>query len=388
MADLVTDDRADRTEIGGIVTVLVEERMLQDGGGKHDLVEAGVVIRVDGLRGHEPLVAVERFTDLSELAAELEFRSRPNVADQVASVDRQARIVAPLRRKPDLGRELVELLEGALTGGIPHPREVRDALPVGLDEVADQDVHLCFRGRREVPGDVGAADGLAEGALDERDTALPAGTHLGGTGEGASVEVEVRFDECARQIAGVRADDLPRHPVAPGVDVLLDEQLGDARNEARLPHDDFVEDACGCVDRACPPIEAGRERHDIRPGHQVVGGLAVPGLDVVPVGRGDARLEFEHADGPGRSIRQAREAEHRGEVVDILFAHLGEFLFAVVRLVGEAEAALLQKHQVPVGLAGVVVDEQLRKTAHPFSFELPERLEQGFHIRHGGHARQ
>ena len=382
------DDRTDRTEIGGIVTVLIEERVLQDGGGEHDLVEAWVVVRVDGLRGHEPFVAVERFTDLAELAAELEFRGRPNVADQVAGVDRQARVVAPLRRKPDLGRELVELLEGALTGGIRHPGEVRDALAVGLDEVADEDVHLRFRGGREVPGDVGAANGLAEGALHERDAALPAGAHLGGTGEGASVEIEVRLDECARKIGGVRADDLPRHPVAPRVDVIIDEQLGDTRNEARLPHDDLVEDARGCVDCGSPPVETGCERHDIRPGHQVVGGLTVTGLDVVPVGRGDARLEFEHADGAGGSIRQAREAEHRGEVVDILFAYLGELLFAVVRLVGEPESALLDEHQVPVGLARVVVDEQLRKTAHPFSFELPERLEKGLDIRHGCHARQ
>ena len=64
VTDLVADDRADAAVVLGRVGVGVEERLLQDAGGEADLVGAGVVVGVDGLRQHEPLVAVDGRADL------------------------------------------------------------------------------------------------------------------------------------------------------------------------------------------------------------------------------------------------------------------------------------------------------------------------------------
>ena len=60
VADLVADDRADAAVVDRVVGLDVEERRLEDGGREDDLVQAGVVVGVDRLRGHEPLVAVDR----------------------------------------------------------------------------------------------------------------------------------------------------------------------------------------------------------------------------------------------------------------------------------------------------------------------------------------
>src|SRR6478609_7476238 len=59
VADLVSDDRPDAAVVGRVVGLDVEEGGLEDGGREDDLVQARVVVGVDRLRGHEPLVAVD-----------------------------------------------------------------------------------------------------------------------------------------------------------------------------------------------------------------------------------------------------------------------------------------------------------------------------------------
>jgi len=66
VADLVADHGADTAVIGGIVGRSVEERRLQDAGGKYDLVAAGAVIGVDRLRLGEPFVAVDLAAELGQ----------------------------------------------------------------------------------------------------------------------------------------------------------------------------------------------------------------------------------------------------------------------------------------------------------------------------------
>src|SRR6185312_16491621 len=111
--------------------------------------------------------------DLAELALELELVGRAHVAEQVTRIDRQRGVVTPLHREADLGGELVELLQGALAGRLRHPGQLPDALPVRLDEVADEHVHALLRRGREVSVDVDAPYRLAHGTLDERDATLP-----------------------------------------------------------------------------------------------------------------------------------------------------------------------------------------------------------------------
>ena len=67
VADLVADHRADRAVVDGVVGVGVEERRLQDGCGEDDLVAQRVVVGVDRLRRHQPLVLAHRAAELAEL---------------------------------------------------------------------------------------------------------------------------------------------------------------------------------------------------------------------------------------------------------------------------------------------------------------------------------
>ena len=58
--DLVADHRTDAAVVRGVVGPRIEEGRLQNRCGKHNLVHSRVVVGVDGLRCHEPLIAVDR----------------------------------------------------------------------------------------------------------------------------------------------------------------------------------------------------------------------------------------------------------------------------------------------------------------------------------------
>ena len=135
VADLVADHRADAAVVLGRLGVRGEERLLQDAGREADLVGAGVVVGVDGLRQHEPLVAVDRRADLAELAVGLERRRGGDVAEQVVGADPQRGVVAELLRVADLGPEGLELLVGAVPwsprSSSPARRSTRGRPPAG-----------------------------------------------------------------------------------------------------------------------------------------------------------------------------------------------------------------------------------------------------------------
>ena len=72
VGEFVADDGADVAVVDGVVLGAVVEGRLQDSGGEVDVVHAGVVVGVDGGRGHLPLLLVDGLADLVELAVVLE----------------------------------------------------------------------------------------------------------------------------------------------------------------------------------------------------------------------------------------------------------------------------------------------------------------------------
>ena len=59
---LMTDYNTDCTVIEGIISIHIEERILQDTGRETDFVRCRIVISVYGLRSHQPLVFIHRLT--------------------------------------------------------------------------------------------------------------------------------------------------------------------------------------------------------------------------------------------------------------------------------------------------------------------------------------
>ena len=376
--DLVADDGADPAVVPGVVGVGVEEGRLEDGGREDDLVQAGVVVRVHGLRRHEPLLAVHRAAEFRQFVVEFERRGGPDVAEEVVRGERQAGVVAPLRGVPDLRREGRQLREGPLARGLTHPVERRDGLAIGLHQVGHQALHRRLVLRWEVPRDVDLADRLAQHALHERDAALPAVAQFLGPGEGAAVEREVLLDDRRGQVRRARVDHAPRQPVAPGLLVLLRPGAGEGLRVGGLPDDQAVERPGRRSERRHPggPVEPWRRFRERRQGHRVVrlGGVAV--AHPVPVAGGQRGLQGHDArrGRPGGVIVvRAGEGEHRGDVRHVRLPDRGVRLLAVVGLVRQAQAGLVQVDRVPVGGVGVVVHPERHAAAHAAALERAHR---------------
>src|SRR5665213_1800356 len=359
MADLVTDHRADGAVVGGLVALRVEEGRLEDRGREDDLIESGVVVGVDHLGRHEPLVAIDRRTDLRQISLELELRSRTNVGENIIRVDPQCRIVAPPHRVTDLRRERVEFLEGPTTRRLPHPLQIGDALSVRLDEVRDEFIHTRLHFGRVVAFHVDLANRFTHGAFDEGNATLPSRANRFGAGERATVEIEVLVDELRGEERRVSGDDLPRQPVLPDGKVRVREESADGARETWLAKDNVVERSNGRLQGVVPHLEAhfAKKFRRLGPRLQVVRLFAVTRVDVVPVTGGNLRLQFKDSSRARRGVTHAGQFEHALHVHDEGVANRREVFFAVVALIGKRESALFEQHDVTLGVTRVVVNE-------------------------------
>ena len=121
MADLVTDDRADRTVVHRRIRGQIEERRLQDARREDDLVLEPAVVRIHGLWRHRPLLAIDWLAEIRQLILPLETAGSLHVAVQIADVRLQSRVVAPLVGISDHHVHLGQLLERGFLRVGAHP---------------------------------------------------------------------------------------------------------------------------------------------------------------------------------------------------------------------------------------------------------------------------
>ena len=107
------------------------------------------------------------------------------------------------------------------------------------------------------------------------------------------------------------------------------------------------------------PVEPGGQRLERGQGVLVVGLERVAAVDGRPVALGQRRLQRHDPGGGAVGVGLVDQAQHGGDVLDVGGPDLGVGVLAVVRLVGQAEAALHQVDDVAGGVLAVVVDEPL-----------------------------
>ena len=336
MPDLVTDDRADRAEVHRVVGLCVEERRLKNRGGEDDLVLGRVVVGVDRLGGHVPLVAVHRAAELGPLAVGGVGVGGAHVLDDGGlGVQVQRRVVAPLDGVADLGVEGRELVQRLHLGVFAHPVQALDRLAVGVEESAHQGVHRFLGVGREVAGHPRAAHGLAQVGLDEAQGALPSRAQLFRAGQGAAMEVEVLVHEIARQEGGVAIDRRGAQPLLEHGQVGVGPQGGGGREEVGLVdvHDEAGDGHARAL-RPCVPVESGSLRGQLFPRRGIVGQQRITVAHGVAVVRGDRGFQFHDARSCALGVGHPGEAEEAGGVCNVGLADRCVVLLAVVGLVG------------------------------------------------------
>ena len=387
MADLVADDRADRPEVHGVIGLRVEEGRLEDRRGEDDLVERGVVVGVDRLRRHEPFLAVDGFVQAGELALRLEGAGRCDDVDEcLGAAEIEAGHVAPLRRVADLGPEGRELGQGLGLGLLPHPRALADGAVVGGEELRDEGVHALLRLGREVAGHPDPAEGFAREGLDESEGALPARAELAGARQGAPVEVEVLLDEGGGEQGGPRVEErCLEEQGAFGFGRVGPDRGGRGEEVGLVDVDEGGgRDAESCGGGPGVPVESGRERDELAPGHLIVGEQRVPVGHRVAVMGGEAGLQgHEGACGSRRIRSESGECEEALEVDGVGLADVGVVVFAVVGLVGQADAGLDEGEHPDVRIVGVGADVGAEEGTRALGHEAAaERIE--FAVPGGG----
>lgn len=84
MTDLVADDRTDPAIVDGVVSLDVEEWRLQDGRRENDLIAQWVVIGIDRLGEHQPLVRVHGSREFLDGVIELKRTAGQGGIDETA----------------------------------------------------------------------------------------------------------------------------------------------------------------------------------------------------------------------------------------------------------------------------------------------------------------
>jgi len=127
-----------------------------------------------------------------------------------------------------------------------------------------------------------------------------------------------------------------------------------------------IEGAVGGAERGHParPVEPGRALGELRERHGVVGEVVVPVAHDVPVVRREPGLQVDDEVRArlGLGVGQAGQAQHPRDVRPVRLADRRVRLLAVVRLVGQAEAGLVEVDDVALGVLGVVVHPEPRGT--------------------------
>ena len=118
------DDGPHRTVVHRIIPAGIEERRLQNPGGKVDVVHLRIVISIHCRRAHAPFPAVYRLADFGNVAPLFKGCRLERVAQRISASDDQGRVVTPFIRIADLIGYLVQFLFGAGFGGRAHPTEL------------------------------------------------------------------------------------------------------------------------------------------------------------------------------------------------------------------------------------------------------------------------
>ena len=324
MRHLVPDDHADAAEVLRRICRQRIERRLQNACGEVDVVHARLVVGVHSGRRHAPLGLVHRLAQLFQVALQLELTAAVHVAQKVAALYREFRVVAPLVRVADLVAVQGQLRLGCLLGLVTHPWQLLDVLAQRLVQRSYQLGHVFFGRGREVFLHPVLSHRFAQVHVREPRAALPARLQLLRALQGRVVEVVVFLDEVVAEPRCCFVNRMPAQVALPRLQALCVDCFVKRLNESRLCHVQRLEGADADLAEVSRPVECGRHLFQLR-----------HGLDVVAIGRfaqigaaqralGQRRFDRHHALRFGRRLlrRIAGEHEHLRHVVDVLVTDL------------------------------------------------------------------
>src|SRR5215472_18870634 len=112
MADLMPDNRPDRSVVGSIIGICIEKGRLQYPGWEHDFDISSTRISVHGRRGHAPVNVANGLADFGDLIVLAPRPGCANVCKETAAVDLHGRVIMPCVGITDLHLKGIEFSDG------------------------------------------------------------------------------------------------------------------------------------------------------------------------------------------------------------------------------------------------------------------------------------
>ena len=355
--EFVTNHQANAAEVDVVVHGLVEKWRLQNTGRENNFVERPVVIRVDRGRSHAPLLAIQRFVDLMDIALSLEFIRARDVADQVVPLDRDRAVIAPHIGIANLVANRIELHFGLLLGFLAHPGKIVDVFRQRFLQRVHHFQHALFAVRSESHVHVSLPQCFAQFAVSQVDAAFPARLHLLLAGE-VLQELEIGLHEGVRKPRRCRVQQVPAHVGLERIQRLRFQRGIHLLEKIGIDDVEFGKAGRAHCREIAIEIKIRAQRYGFIASHFMV---AVPGITAQRAlhgSLGQRGLNPQNSlRGIGRLLRRLpRQRKNLGNIFDQMlahFLHLCVIVFDVVVTVGQRQAALIDVGDHLVGVVQV-----------------------------------
>ena len=328
----MADHRPDPPVVHCIVGGHREEWRLQDRCRKNDLVQFRVVVGVDHLRRHEPLVAIHRSAEFGHLIVMFEYARPADIAHQVPRDNFQPRVVPPFVRVTDLGPKRRQL--GVCLGlrRLRHPLQLIDGIAKRRQQIGDEVHHPGFVLRWEMSLHIYLPQRFGHHGLHQIHPPLPQRTLSRHTPQQGAIESEVGFVQFATEQGRRTREQMPPQVVRPIRQRSFGHQFAECPHKIRLTNVHLRH----CVAHT----HTGQERRDVqRPAqvrgvcnrHQVVGGLRVTVAHFVPVRPRQLRFQRYHPVGHIQTVpSKTSQRPHPRDVLAVGGPNVSKLGFQVV----------------------------------------------------------
>src|ERR1035437_8741257 len=344
VADFVPDYGADGAIVGRSRGKRIEERRLQNRGGKIECVLERQVYRIHRLRRHRPFLPVHWLAEARDLAAIIGQAAPPNVAKDITCLYFKAGVVVPGFRIADSDVQRRELGLGFRLSRRIHPGESFNALAKSSNQVGHHGLCLRLGFWREVPLRVDLAYGVAQKAVHDKYAALPAGTLLRRAGKYLADKSEAFVRQRFWKHSAIGLDQVEREPVLPCVERSRGHQSRLTLEGFRLPDNETALLADASFAKILGPVQAWSFSRKVGLSPCVVGCVDVFVIGQAAMDLRNGVLEFKNACRAGIRICESSEFQNCGDMALILGAQVARVLVVaeVIFTIRQLQSALQQ----------------------------------------------
>ncbi len=348
VSHLMTDYDTDSTIVKSIVSRRVKERNLQYTSREADFVRGRIIVSVDRLWSHVPVVPVNRFSSrMVYIPFQLPAATLTHIL--IVSFFRiycQARQILPTVRISYLDIERIQLQQGIDFGRIIHPVLGSNTLTQGHFQIIHQCLHALLRGCREVLLDIDSSKSLTHDALHLIGGTTPQRMIFLATREHLAIEFKSRSTRSIVQDTGSIVYDAPLHHITVFCCSHRCKNLVSSLHECRLSDNHFLDmlafDACGIS--LLFQLEVRIARVELRQCHLVVIGNGVAQLGSRLRHLSQCRLNLHDVLHLllCRTFLVAEELEHIDDILLVGLTNLdgGLVVFHVVVFLAQRKSAL------------------------------------------------